>query len=120
TDEQIGKLRAWIDAGAVWEESAKSTSIDPKAQLAALEDMPIPPEARNYWAFRKPVRPAVPGSGNPIDAFLAKTWRDKGLKAAPEADRNTLLRRAYLDLTGLPPTPAEASEFLNDKKPGAW
>ena len=58
-----------------------------------------------------------PGFTNPIDRFLEKTRRDKGLKPAPRADRITLLRRAYLDLIGLPPTPAETAEFLADNSP---
>ena len=65
-----------------------------------------------------PARPASPG--HPIDAFLEKTRRDKHLTEAPEADPATLLRRAYFDLTGLPPTPAEAASYINDKQPGAW
>ena len=97
---------------------------DSAAQLAALEDMPISPEARGYWAFQKPVRSRRAGDGrnpaNPIDRFLEKTRREKGLKSAPRADRITLLRRAYLDLIGLPPTPAETAEYLADNSPRAW
>jgi hypothetical protein len=55
-----------------------------------------------------------------VDRFLEKTRLEKGLKAAPRADRITLLRRAYMDLIGLPPTPAEAAEFLADNAPHAW
>ncbi len=84
--------------------------------------MPISAEARNYWAFQKPVPASVPESSspNPIDAFLEKMRRDKSLKAAPRADRITLLRRAYMDLIGLPPTTAETAEYLADKSPHAW
>jgi len=52
--------------------------------------------------------------------FLEQARRQHGLTAAPRADRRTLVRRAYLDLLGLPPTPAEVSAFLSDQKPGAW
>ena len=58
---------------------------------------------------------AVAHLTNPIDRFLEKTRREKGLKAAPRADRLTLLRRAYLDLVGLPPTPEDIDAFLADK-----
>ena len=57
---------------------------------------------------------------NPIDRFLEKKRIEKGLASAPRADRLTLLRRAYLDLIGMPPTPAQTSEFLADSAPGAW
>jgi len=127
TAEQISTIKEWIDQGAAWEASREASNAgkqDSTSQLAALEDMPIPPEARKYWAFQKPVRyPAPPVSAdlrNPVDRFLEKTRREKGLKAAPRADRITLLRRAYMDLIGLPPTPAEASEFLADNAPHAW
>jgi hypothetical protein len=117
--DDIESLRLWIDQGAVWEGSAPviRTRTDP------LQDAPIRPEERAYWAFRIPSRPAVPvvpGARNPIDSFILAALEKKGLERAPEADRITLLRRAYSDLIGLPPTPAEAAEFLNDKSPDAW
>ncbi len=65
-----------------------------------------------YWAFQKPVA----ASGKSIDTIL----NTRQLNFAPEADRRTLARRAYLDLIGLPPTPAETDEFLNDQRPDAW
>ncbi len=123
TAEQISTIKDWINQGAPWEASGAGKQ-DSTSQLAALEDMPIPPEARKYWAFQKPVRYPVPVVStdlrNPVDRFLEKTRLEKGLKAAPRADRITLLRRAYMDLIGLPPTPAEAAEFLADNSPHAW
>src|SRR5207245_182912 len=112
--------------GAVWEDAATGQPKEATSQLAALEEMPIPPDARNYWAFRKPVRHPVPTTGDPlmdrhpVDAFLMKSMKEKGLKPAPPADRATLLRRASLDLIGLPPSPAEVAEFLSDQSPDAW
>ncbi|MBI1786676.1 MAG: PSD1 domain-containing protein [Acidobacteria bacterium] len=123
SDSQIATFKNWIDQGAQWEAAAGGASRDTVAQLSALEEMPIPSEARKYWAFQKPVRRPVPADAelrHPIDRFLEQARRDKGLKHAPLADRSTLLRRAYLDLTGRPPAPAEAAEFLNDAAPGAW
>jgi hypothetical protein len=78
---------------------------------------------RNWWSFQKPIRPAVPsveGARNEVDAFLLSALQDKGLHFSPELDRERLLRRLYLDLTGLPPTPEEASQFLSDRAPGAY
>ena len=76
----------------------------------------------DWWAFRKPVRPAVPSvaAKNPIDAFLLRRLREKGLGFAPEAGKPSLLRRLAYDLTGLPPTPEEVRLFLADDSPSAY
>jgi Protein of unknown function (DUF1549)/Protein of unknown function (DUF1553)/Planctomycete cytochrome C len=100
--DKIATLAKWIDAGAV---------------------LPAP---GRHWAFVPPVRPAVPSVSqpawvrNPIDAFLLARLDREGLKASPETDRATLLRRASLDITGLPPTPAELDAFLADNSPNAY
>jgi hypothetical protein len=121
TAEQIAKIKDWISQGAPWDSAAIPVSAAPPP---AIEEMPISAEARNYWAFRKPVRPQVPAASaelsNPIDRFLEKARAEKGLRRAPRADRITLLRRAYLDLIGLPPTPAEIAAWLDDHSPNAW
>lgn len=70
-----------------------------------------------HWAFEKPVRPAA---ANSIDSLLAVNWKQQNLTPAPAADPRTLLRRVTLDLTGVPPTPAEMREFLADQRPGAY
>ena len=78
----------------------------------AIPDPPIRPQELSYWAFQLPVRAPVPaGHVNPIDAFVMKVLDEKGIKQAPQADRITLLRRAYLDLIGLPPTPPKPTNF---------
>src|SRR5205085_6344457 len=102
--EEVGVLRAWIDQGADWPESAAGAARDPL----------------DWWSLRPLTRPAVPvvaGSDaarvrNPIDAFILAKLREKGLTPSPEADRRTLLRRVTFDLTGLPPTPEEVDTFL--------
>jgi len=74
----------------------------------------------DHWAFIAPRKPALPGNaGNPIDFFLQRRLAGEGLKPAPLAKPETLVRRIYLDLTGLPPTPREADAFLADKSPQA-
>lgn len=79
-----------------------------------------------HWAYVKPVRPALPQVKNKtwvrnaIDAFALARLEKEGLSPAPEAERVTLLRRVYLDLIGLPPTPQEADEFLSDKSAAAY
>lgn len=79
-----------------------------------------------HWAFQ-PVRRAEPPQANdaawvqnPLDAFVLAELEKVGLRPAPPADRRTLLRRAYFDLIGLPPTPEEQEQFLSDTVPGAF
>jgi hypothetical protein len=73
-----------------------------------------------------PVRPAVPAVKskrcvrNPIDAFILARLERNGIVPSPEADRTTLIRRLFLDLTGLPPTPQQAREFVADTRPDAY
>ncbi len=125
--EQLARIKTWINEGAHWDvaaESAKSEPASSPGPAAGPENAVLPPGARDYWAFRLPVQAPVPAGAaslkNPIDRFLAKARQDKGLNPAPRADRLTLLRRAHLDLIGLPPTPAETAAFLADIAPGAW
>ncbi|MBL8212992.1 MAG: DUF1549 domain-containing protein [Bryobacterales bacterium] len=90
----------------------------------AKDDAWVAPR-RAFWAFQKPVRPTVPTLTspwvrNPIDAFLLQSMQAKGLKPSPPLDRARLIRRVTLDLTGLPPTPADVEAFLADKAPDAY
>ena len=124
TDAEVAAVRQWINDGAHWDTGAATAAAD---AVAALEGDELTgarlQEAREYWAFQLPVQAKVPDSGhleNAIDRFVERTRRDKGLRAAPRADSMTLLRRAYLDLIGLPPTPAQTEAFLADTTPGAW
>jgi hypothetical protein len=99
TPTQIETLKKWIDQGAVYQE---------------------------HWAFVKPKRPPQPSVKNKdwvrngIDAFVLARLEAEGLSPAPEADRAVLLRRASLDLTGLPPSPEEVDAFLADKSADAF
>ncbi|HZS03551.1 MAG TPA: PSD1 and planctomycete cytochrome C domain-containing protein [Blastocatellia bacterium] len=129
-DAEIETLRRWIEAGAPtdgFEKTAAAPSGDAgKAELARLEDRPITPEERRYWAFQPPRRATPPRvapadwNKNPIDTFLLSAMKAKGLKPSPRADRRTLVRRAYLDLLGLPPSPEEVAAFEKDTAPDAW
>jgi Protein of unknown function (DUF1553)/Protein of unknown function (DUF1549)/Planctomycete cytochrome C len=126
TPQQVAAIKAWIDDGAHWGATADApgSPAKPTTAAASLENAPLPAGARDYWAFKLPVQAPVPMGPaqlkNPIDRFLEKTRQEKGLKAAPRADKLTLLRRAYLDLIGLPPTPEQTAEFLADNAAGAW
>jgi Protein of unknown function (DUF1553)/Protein of unknown function (DUF1549) len=125
TGAEVAAIKQWIDDGAAWDAAAFTAKATPtSAALAALENRPITPEERNYWAFKLPVQAPLPDVGggftNPIDRFLEQARRRHGLTAAPRADRYTLARRAYLDLLGLPPTPAQVEAFVADRSPDAW
>jgi hypothetical protein len=84
------------------------------------------PAAKAWWSFQPLKRPTIPSINNPatvhnpIDAFILAKLRDKGLSLSPEADRVTLVRRVYFDLTGLPPTPEEVAAFVKDKSADAY
>ncbi len=127
SDDDIETLRIWIEAGAPYPKvDAKEAGAAEKAALAKMEERPITPEERNYWAFR-PVKAVAPPkaaeaawNANPIDAFALAAMKAKGLKPSPQADRRTLIRRAYLDLIGIPPTPQEIDAFVADRAPDAW
>ncbi len=82
-----------------------------------------------HWSFQPRTTPAVPvftdaadqaWAKSPVDAFVLARMEKQGLKPSSKADRLTLIRRVTMDLTGLPPTPAEISAFMNDKSPRAW
>ena len=83
-------------------------------------------EYQGHWAFIAPVRPEPPAVHdehwvrNPIDRFLLARLEREGLAPSPEADRETLVRRVALDLTGLPPMPEEVEQFVNDKGADAY
>ncbi len=106
---KIETLRAWIDEGLPWESATLQAAHQPA-----------------WWSLLKPSRPQVPkvqAPGwvrNPIDAFALVKLRENGLTPAPPADKRTLLRRAYFDLIGLPPTPEEILRFLEDEAPDAY
>ena len=110
TEAETAKVRAWIAAGA-----------PEPAAVPIAADAVVKADAGNFWSFQPPRRPKVPRRlPNPIDAFLLVKLESKGLSFAPEADRLALLRRAYLDLIGMPPSKAEIAAYAADTAPGAY
>ena len=112
SDQQIGKLRAWIDQQDSW-----------PAQAPA--DHPAAAAAASHWAYQPVVRPQVPTTSqrwgsNPIDQFVGRQLQEHELAPSPRADRRTLIRRLSLVARGLPPTPDEVEEFLQDYRPDAY
>src|SRR5690606_11070459 len=83
-------------------------------------------EARNFWAFKPVVRPAIPQVKrsqwvrNPIDAFILSRLEEQGFQPAAEAGRGSLLRRLHYAVTGLPPSPEEVEAFVADTPPDAY
>ena len=71
---------------------------------------------KKHWSFQPVKRAVVPAQSNPIDYFIDRTLRENNLKPSPKADRITLLRRASLDLTGLPPSPEAVKSFVDDPR----
>jgi hypothetical protein len=79
--------------------------------------------SNGYWSLQPIVRPEVPAPGrdsSAVDAFVSTKLNGLGLTLSPEADRRTLVRRLFYDVTGLPPTPEQASAFLHDESPEAY
>jgi hypothetical protein len=116
--EQVALVGRWIATGARVEKPEPAT-------LSA--GMHITPEDRAWWAFQPVRRHGVPRLRNPsseirneVDAFLLAKLSEKGLTFAPEADRQTLIRRLSFDLIGLPPTPEEVDAFVGDPRPDAY
>ena len=122
SDQDIETLRKWIVAGAPFPETAVSDEeAERLAALKNLEERPITDDERQWWAFQPPVRrDPPPQATTPVDAFLLAKLNDEGLQPTPPADKHTLIRRAYLDLTGLPPAPEQVEVFIADEAPDAW
>ena len=132
SEHEMLTLKNWIDQGAAWGGTgparADTRSPGDKANASYLEyqERIITDDMRQWWAFKKPVRHAEPlvndsrWSANPIDRFVRSSMDSNGLTPAPEADRITLIRRVYLDLTGLLPPPEAVDEFVNDPSPDAY
>jgi len=105
------------------------TAVVTASFLGGAELEKYTPAERRHWAFQKRTIPDIPAFTapadkawvqSPIDAFILARLRKEGLNPAPRANKATLLRRVYFDLTGLPPTPAQMAKFLADKSPTAY
>ena len=114
--EVIADFRNWITRGAP----------DPRRGDAAGHSRINIEQGRKHWAYQPLKRPTVPrlrspnNSSSPIDAFLVARPETARLKQVEEADRGVLLRRIHFDLVGLPPTPSQIEDFVNDDSPQAY
>ncbi|QDT65141.1 PSD1 and planctomycete cytochrome C domain-containing protein [Calycomorphotria hydatis] len=99
SDEEIVLLKNWITQGAKWEK---------------------------HWAFEPVKQPAIPQAQpaswvrNPIDAFVLRKLNANSLSSVAPATKSVLIRRLYFDLIGLPPSPEEVNDFINDTSPDAY
>ena len=108
TNQQIAVLRAWIDQG-----------------LTMPDDEATDDDRTDHWSFQ-PVGNSGPPriddkfAASAIDAFILKKLREQQLEPSPRADRRTLIRRLFLVMLGLPPTPEQVADFVHDDSPDAW
>src|SRR5688572_6121802 len=120
--EAIATLTKWVEMGTPFSATPLVAAKAPAAHAKVL----TPAEAKSFWSFKPVKRPEVPAVKrgdwvrNPIDAFILAKLEEKGFNPAPPATKVQLLRRAYYDLTGLPPSPAEVEAFVADTSPDAY
>lgn len=106
---EISTLRKWVQDGAKW---PSGVSLSP-AEVADFD----------WWSLKPLERPKIPNHAsvtNPVDNFVLAKLAEHGLAPSPEADRQTLVRRLYFDLIGLPPSPKQVNQFVKDKDPRAY
>jgi hypothetical protein len=138
TDKQVAGVVQWVELGAPWPESAKVTpAVAPVATKGervgdAWTDARNPirrlfnGERLDLWSLIPPATappPAVSGKSRvstPVDNFVVAKLESHRLAPSPEADRRTLIRRLYVDLVGLPPTPEDVDAFVKDSDPQAY
>jgi hypothetical protein len=125
TQQEITVIKSWIDRVSS-PTAREGVTAKSAPSFAGYKERAITPEDRQWWSFQNPARHPIPKvtdprwKTNPIDAFIKYSIDQKGLQSAPRADRNTLVRRAYMDLTGLPPSPQEVDDFVHDSSPKAY
>ena len=121
TAAEVETLNTWVKMGATWPAPATNIAAAPVRAGDTLTA-----EQRAFWSFqpiRMPAEPQVRDARwarSPIDKFVFAQLEAEGLSPAAPADRHTLIRRATLDLIGVPPTPEEVAAFEKDKSPDAF
>jgi len=125
--EKVAAIREWLAAGAPIPAATSASTIETSTSVRPVAIRGIITEAdKNFWAFKAIGHSAPPSVGrkdwssNAIDRFILANLEKSGLQPAPPANKNTLLRRATFDLTGLPPTEKEINDFLADRSPNAF
>ena len=114
--EELSVIREWIDQGP----------HTARPEPASADQLAYTEEERAFWSFQPVVAPPVPKVKaedrvrTPVDAFVLERLERGQLSYSPDADKRTLMRRAYFDLLGLPPSPEDVDAFLADERPDAW
>jgi len=117
--EEIGVLTKWVKDGAAWPETGE-------AQEVQRESFDLEARKASHWVWKPIKKPRVPAVENaqwpadPVDNFVLKKLELAGLTPAVDAERRVLIRRAYFDLIGLPPTPEKVESFVSDETPNAF
>lgn len=112
-------IKQWVEMGMPWTigEENKLVAVAEESHGAGKG----PDNTWTYEPMKRPVPPAMAeAKGNPIDAFLLQKLKEKNLTFSPPAEKESLIRRAYYDLTGLPPSPEKVGEFVRDQDPEAY
>ncbi|MCA9214970.1 MAG: PSD1 domain-containing protein [Planctomycetales bacterium] len=119
---EIADLHKWIEIGAPW----PGQTYEDAQSADEHEGTLFSPEEKNFWAFVRPILPELPTVQNEtwiesdVDRFILARLEANGLTPAPPATKRKLIRRAYFDLIGLPPTPEQVERFLSDDSPEAF
>ncbi len=122
-DADIESLIRWIEMGAPWPEGEMKSK--PENESSDVKEFNLWKRRGEHWCWRPIVDHPPPDVGdaswprNPLDRFLLARLESEGLRPAPEADKETLIRRLYFDLVGLPPAPEDVDAFLADTAPDA-
>jgi hypothetical protein len=120
TAKEKGVVRVWINEGANGKASAEAK------QLSGQNQFKITDEDRNFWSFKTPTKSALPAVKSKellrgsLDAYVLHRLEQSGLTFSDDASKPTLIRRAYFDLLGIPPSPDQVSAFLQDDSPDAY
>lgn len=121
TAVEIRNLIQWIDDGAIWPGQQAVASKGTADEGPLFSD-----EEKSFWAFVPPAMPTLPAVQDTswvqadLDRFILARLESSGLRPAPPASKRSLIRRAYFDLIGLPPTPQQVDDFLADDSPQAF
>ena len=111
-DNEIRTFNAWIESGAAWPKERKLDLYETTSDVRA---------GRDWWSLQPVIRPKIDRSAkHPVDIFIQTKLKKKSLTSAKKTTRQVLARRAFFDLTGLPPSPVELERFLSDPSPDAW
>ncbi|TWT41477.1 Planctomycete cytochrome C [Thalassoglobus neptunius] len=119
-EESIAIIRKWIEMKAPMPERTDVIAVEEEHGIPVVNE-----ETRNHWSFRPLDSVEVPKVASefvqtPIDAFVVQKLHDSGLQPNPEASRESLVRRLYYTLVGLPPTPEQVDQFVNNDSPDAF